>query len=303
MRFITQQTLLYSEMVTTGAVINGDREYLLGYGEQEHPIALQLGGSNPADLAQASLIGQDYGYDEINLNVGCPSSRVQSGMFGACLMKQPALVADCVDTMQQAVQIPVTVKTRIGVDDQDSYELLVSFIETVAKTGCQTFIIHARKAWLQGLSPKENRDVPPLHYDVVYQLKKDFPDLELIINGGIKTLADVKTHLAHVDGVMIGREAYSNPYLFANVDQQFFAISDEARSQKDVIQAYLPYVSEQLCLGVRLRPLIRPLIGMFQGMPGARAWRRYLSENGGRDDIDVIDRALELVKPLEVVLD
>lgn len=282
MRAITQKTTLYTEMITTGAVIHGNRECLLGFNEAEHPVALQLGGSDPKALAESSKIGADWGYDEVNLNVGCPSDRVQSGKFGACLMKEPRLVAECVAAMNAVVNIPVTVKTRIGVDEQDGYELLCQFVETVKQAGCEMFILHARKAWLKGLSPKENRNVPPLNYDCVYQLKKDFPNLDISINGGIKTIDETHKHLQHVDGVMLGREVYSNPYLMASVDQQFYQSNLPIKSRHEVVFDYLPYLIEQHARGVPLRRLTRHLIGIFQGVPGAKAWRRYLSENVNR---------------------
>lgn len=297
MRLLTRHTLLYSEMVTTGAVIHGDRDYLLGFDATEQPLALQLGGSEPDALAEAARIGEQYGYAEINLNVGCPSDRVQAGRFGACLMKEPELVADCVAAMQAAVQVPVTVKTRLGVDDLDSYELLCQFVEKVAATGCNTFIMHARKAWLQGLSPRENRTIPPLKYDWVHQLKRDYPQLEILINGGIKTLADVELQLQHVDGVMIGREAYSNPYLFATVDQRLFGDTRTPLSERELVLSYMDYVSQQLQHGVPLRTLIRYLVGLFKGAPGARLWRRYLSEHGGSKELGaaVLPNALALL--------
>lgn len=296
-RLISQQTLLYTEMVTAPAVIHGDRDKLLGYNQEEHPIALQLGGSDPAQLAECARIAEAYGYDEINLNVGCPSDRVQSGRFGACLMKEPALVAECVASMRKSVSVPVTVKTRIGVDQQDSYEELVHFVERVRQAGCHVFIIHARKAWLKGLSPRENRNIPPLKYEVVYQLKKDFPDLEIIINGGIKTNEEIKQHLAHVDGVMIGREAYANPWLLARWDGDFFHADVECPNVFSVLGRYMPYVARQLAAGTKLRHMTRHLVGLFQGQPGARRWRRYLSEHGGDNErgVGVIERALEFV--------
>ncbi len=295
MRLMSPQILLYTEMVTTGAIIHGDRERLLGYSEQEHPLALQLGGSNLQDLAACTKIAEDYGYDEVNLNVGCPSDRVQSGSFGACLMKEPELVAECVNAMQVAADIPVTVKTRIGVDDLDSYEHLCRFIDTVSRAGCQSFTLHARKAWLKGLSPKENREIPPLHYDTVYQLKHDFPQLEIIINGGIKNLSDIQTHLDNTDGVMIGREAYKNPYSMAIVANEIFG--DDLLSRREVVMNYLPYMSKQLQQGVPLRHLSKHLIGLFQGQPGARAWRRYLSENAGQKHlgVDLVEQALDFL--------
>ena len=294
-RLMTQHTFLYSEMVTANAVIHGDRDYLLGFNDVEHPVALQLGGSDPYTLAESAKIGEEYGYCEINLNVGCPSDRVQAGRFGACLMKEPELVAECVASMQQAVSIPITVKTRLGVDEYDSDELLHRFITKVAQAGCDTFIMHARKAWLQGLSPRENRDVPPLQYDRVYQLKKAFPHLELIINGGITSHEEVAVHLNHVDGVMMGREAYSNPYLLATVDQQFFGSSDIPITEIELVMRYKEYVAEQLAQGVPLRTLTRYLVGLFKGYPGARRWRRYLSEHGSSKELGVriLDEALK----------
>lgn len=285
MRLITRETLLYTEMVTTGAVIHGNRARLLRYSPEEHPLAIQLGGSDPNALAQAAKIAEDLGYAEINLNVGCPSDRVQSGHFGACLMKTPDLVASCVKAMTDAVSIPVTVKTRLGVDDLDTFEFCVDFIKTIAEAGCQTFILHARKAWLQGLSPAENRTIPPLRYDWVYQLKTLFPHLEMILNGGVMDLAQAKMHLQYVDGVMIGRAAYANPFLFARADQDFYPDANACMTpdQQDVVLAYLPYVDRELAAGTRLRALTRHLVGLFQGIPGARSWRRYLSEHAGED--------------------
>jgi tRNA-dihydrouridine synthase A len=295
-RLMSRHMLLYSEMVTTGAVIHGDRDYLLGFSSEEQPVALQLGGSDPKALAEAAKIGEQYGYVEVNLNVGCPSDRVQAGRFGACLMKEPDLVAECVMAMQNVVSIPVTVKTRLGVDDQDSYELLCRFIDIVAASGCKTFILHARKAWLKGLSPRENRNVPPLNYDAVYQLKRDYPHLEILLNGGVKAHADIETHLQHTDGVMIGREAYSNPYLLAQVDQRYFKSSSPPISERELLNQYSQYVSQQLAQGVPLRNLIRFLVGLFKGQAGARQWRRYLSENGGckEQGAAVIENALSV---------
>ena len=291
MRLITRHTLLYSEMVTTGAVIHGDRDHLLAFGAEEHPVALQLGGSDPKALALSAKIAEDFAYDEVNLNVGCPSSRVQAGRFGACLMKDPVLVADCFAAMQDAVSIPVTVKTRTGVDEFDSFAHLQQFVETVAKAGCQTFIIHARKAWLKGLSPRDNRKIPPLNYDCVYQLKKCFPELEIIINGGIKTIEQMQAHLVHVDGVMIGREAYAHPYFLAPVDGLFFQDDHSIAPRDEIVMQYLPYVASLLAAGVNLRMLMRHLVGLFQGVPGAKNWRRYLSENmGGELDVDEIKK-------------
>jgi len=276
-RAITQKAYLYTEMTTANAVIFGDRKQLLDFDAVEHPVALQLGGSEPKMLAQSSKIAKEWGYDEINLNVGCPSSRVQSGKFGVCLMKEPGLVAECVAEMNAVVNIPITVKTRIGVDHQDRYESLCQFVERVKAAGCRTFIVHARKAWLKGLNPKQNRTIPPLNYECVYQLKKDFPDLEIIINGGIKTLEKTHQYLQKVDGVMLGREAYSNPYLLATVDQDFYGNNSPVKSHQDVILEYLPYIIEHHDQGIPLYRLMRPLLGLFQGMPNAKSWRYYIS--------------------------
>lgn len=283
-RLLSKQCLLYSEMVTTGALLHGGSDRFLKFNGEENPVAFQLGGSNPHDLAACAKMVENYGYDEVNLNVGCPSDRVQNGRFGACLMAEPELVADCVAAMNQAVSIPVTVKSRIGIDDRDSYEELVHFIDTVAKAGCDTFIVHARKAWLSGLSPKQNRDVPPLRYDVVYQLKKDYPQLNIIINGGITTLEQTKTMLEHVDGVMVGREVYQNPYLLAEVDQQLYGADYSPISRQQVIALLIPYIQQQLAAnnGVRLNSITRHILGLFHGEYGARLWRRHLSENACR---------------------
>jgi tRNA-dihydrouridine synthase A len=283
-RLLSKQCLLYSEMVTTGALIYGGAERFLQFDPTENPVAFQLGGSNPQDLAVCAKMVADYGYDEVNLNVGCPSDRVQNGRFGACLMAEPELVAECVAAMSLAVNIPVTVKSRIGIDDRDSYQELVHFIDTVAKTGCDTFIIHARKAWLSGLSPKQNRDVPPLRYEVVYQLKQDFPQLNIIINGGITTLEQTETLLQQLDGVMVGREAYQNPYLLAEVDQRLFGATYPPVSRQQVIESLIPYIQQQLVAnnGVRLNSISRHILGLFHGEYGARLWRRHLSENACR---------------------
>lgn len=294
-RLLSRHALLYSEMVTTGAILHGNRQQHLQFNQEEHPVALQLGGSNPTDLAECAKIAADYGYDEINLNVGCPSDRVQNGRFGACLMAEPQLVADCVAAMRQAVSIPVTVKSRIGIDERDSYPELCHFIQTVADAGCETFIVHARKAWLSGLSPKQNRDIPPLRYDVVAQLKQDFPQLQIIINGGITALDDAQALLQQVDGVMLGREIYHNPYLLAEVDGRFFADQQPLKTRQALILALLPYVEAQLKQGVRLNSITRHILGLFHGVNGARAWRRHLSENATKAGADqrVILAALE----------
>ncbi|MDI1276100.1 tRNA dihydrouridine(20/20a) synthase DusA [Methylobacter sp.] len=295
-RLISQHAFLYTEMVTTGALIHGDHHRFLQFSAAERPVAFQLGGSNPRELAICAKMIEDYGYDEVNLNVGCPSDRVQNGRFGACLMAEPELVAECVAAMGQAVSIPVTVKSRIGIDERDSYEELVHFVSTVADAGCETFIIHARKAWLSGLSPKQNRDVPPLRYDVVYQIKQDFPQLEIILNGGITTLDQAEAVLTHVDGVMVGREAYHNPYLLAEVDKRFYGESKEPRSREMIMDLLIPYIQQQLELndGVRLNSISRHILGLFHGEPGARGWRRHLSENACKPgaDIKVILEAL-----------
>ncbi|HET7675255.1 MAG TPA: tRNA dihydrouridine(20/20a) synthase DusA [Gammaproteobacteria bacterium] len=285
-RLLSRHTLLYTEMVTTGALLRGDTERHLAFDAAEHPVALQVGGSDPTELAQAARLAESWGYDEINLNVGCPSDRVQSGRFGACLMAEPALVAECVSAMRAACVLPVTVKTRIGIDDCDAYSMLREFIEIVAAAGCETFIVHARKAWLKGLSPKENREIPPLRYDVVYRLKRDYPQLEIVVNGGIKSLDAARMHLEHVDGVMIGREAYSQPYLLAQIDGALFGKHGEPPAREDILAAYLPYVRRELAYGAPLARLVRPLFGLYQGSCGARRWRRYLSEHAPRRDAD-----------------
>jgi len=294
LRLITRHTLLYTEMVTTSAILHGDRDYLLGYDPAEHPVALQLGGSEPEKLARCARIAADLGYDEVNLNVGCPSDRVQSGRFGACLMAEPHVVADCVVALREAVTIPVTVKTRIGIDERDSYEELVRFVDCVAAAGCEVFIIHARKAWLTGLSPKENREIPPLRYDVVHRLKDDFPHLVIILNGGLTSLDQIAAHLNNLDGIMIGRAAYENPYLLAPIDQYFFGAAAPPPSRHQVIEQFISYVERQLAQGVPLTAMTRHILGLFQGLPRARAWRRYLSENAHRRgaDADVIREAL-----------
>lgn len=294
-RLLTQNAVLYSEMVTTGALLHGDKARFLDYNACEHPLALQLGGSNPKDLAECSKIAEDWGYDEVNLNCGCPSDRVQNGMIGACLMAEPELVAECIAAMQNAVKIPVTVKHRIGIDDMEDYEGLVKFVSTIAATGCNTFIVHARKAWLKGLSPKENREVPPLQYEKVYQLKQDFPHLEIIINGGITTLEQSKQLLQHVDGVMLGREAYANPYLLAEVDQQIYGASRPVISRAEVMEGFIAYCEEQLAKGTRLNHLTRHILGLYHGIPRARQFRRILSEQAHKPGvgIEVVERALE----------
>jgi tRNA-dihydrouridine synthase A len=297
LRLLSPHILLYTEMVTTAALLHGDVKHLLQFNPAENPIALQLGGNNPQDLAHCAKLGEDYGYDEININVGCPSDRVKSGQFGACLMLNPNLVAECVQTMAAAVKLPITVKCRIGVDHDDSYEQLQNFIRIVASSGCKTFIIHARKAWLSGLSPKQNREVPPLRYDIVQQIKQDFPELEIILNGGIKTLAAIEDHLKQVDGVMLGREAYSNPYLLAEFDNKIFGKTEKALTRHEIVAKMMPYITAELQNKTKLASITRHMLGLFQGQPGARSWRRHLSENAYRADssIDVLIKALEYV--------
>ena len=296
-RQLSRHALLYSEMVTAEAVWHGERDRLIGFDPSEQPVVLQLGGSKPDMLAKATKIAEDYGYAEVNLNVGCPSDRVQSGNFGASLMAEPELVAECISEMSAAVKIPVTVKHRIGIDDQDSEEDLRNFVNTVKQSGCSIFIVHARKAWLSGLSPKENRDIPPLDYDRVYRLKKEFPELTIIINGGIETLESCKEHLRHVDGVMLGRAAYQNPYMLSEVDQQLYQAVTPVLTRKQVIMNYLPYVESQIAKGARLHQMTRHILGLFQNVPRAKVWRRYLSENAPKSDAgaDILLDALSYV--------
>ncbi|MCF7969987.1 MAG: tRNA dihydrouridine(20/20a) synthase DusA [Methylococcaceae bacterium] len=297
-RLLSNHVVLYTEMVTTGALMNGDVQRHLDFSPQEHPLALQLGGSSAHDLALCSKMAENYGYDEVNLNVGCPSDRVQNGRFGACLMAEPDLVAECIAAMQEAVNIPVTVKSRIGIDDKDSYEELVNFISKVSAGGCRTFILHARKAWLSGLSPKQNRDVPPLRYDVVQQIKQDFPHLDIVINGGITSLEQSIELMQSVDGVMIGREAYHNPYLLAEADRLIYLQDTPVKTREEVVLALLPYIQEQLAAGVRLHSITRHILGLFHSVQGARAWRRHLSTYGPKAGANenVVLQALELVQ-------
>ncbi len=279
MRQITRSTLLYTEMITTAAIIHGDRQKLLGFSEVEKPLALQLGGDNPTELAECARIAQDFGYDEINLNVGCPSNRVQNGNFGACLMAQPQKVAQAIAAMQKAVQLPVSVKHRIGIDDRDRYEDLAQFVDIVSQAGCQRFTVHARKAWLQGLSPKENRTIPPLRYPDVHRLKQDFPYLWIEINGGFTKLEQVKEQLQLVDAVMIGRAAYDNPYIFAKVDREIYRQQSQPLTRHQVIMAMLPYIDDWVKRGGKLHSISRHLLQLFTGQPGTKAWKRYLSEH------------------------
>jgi tRNA-dihydrouridine synthase A len=283
-RLISQYTWLYTEMVTTGALVYGDVERHLRFNEEEHPVALQLGGSDPKDLAIAAKLGEKWGYDEINLNCGCPSPRVQKGAFGACLMNEPELVRDCVKAMKDAVQVEVTVKHRIGIDNEESYDFVRDFVGTVAQAGCTTFVVHARNAILKGLSPKENREIPPLKYEYAYQLKKDFPQYEILINGGVKTLEEIDAHLEHVDGVMLGREAYHNPYLMAAFDQRYYGADGAPRTREQVLEAMMPYIEEQLAKeggrGLKINTITRHMLGLAQGLKGARQYRQTLSDAG-----------------------
>lgn len=299
-RLLTKQALLYTEMVTTGALVYGDVERHLRYTESEHPVALQLGGSNPKDLAHCSKLAEDYGYDEVNLNVGCPSDRVQSGRFGACLMAEPQLVADCTSAMLEATTIPVTVKCRIGIDEQDDYRDLHHFVATVAESGVTTFIVHARKAWLDGLSPKENRDIPPLNYDRVYLLKQEFPHLEIIINGGIVNLEESLEHLKKVDGVMMGRAAYQSPFLLKEVDQRIYGSERPIIGDAELIDQLCEYVEQRLADGAQLKYISRHVVGLFQSRAGARQWRRYLSENAFKagSGVEVIRAAAAFIPEL-----
>jgi tRNA-dihydrouridine synthase A len=297
-RVLTRRALLYTEMLTTGAVIFGDRARLLAFDPCEHPLALQLGGSDPQHLATAAGIGEAFGYDEINLNVGCPSDRVKDGRFGACLMAEPDLVAACVAAMKRAVKIPVTVKCRIGIDDQDPEEALDQLARGVVAAGADALIVHARKAWLNGLSPKENRDIPPLDYERVYRLKQALPDFPIIINGGIASLAEARAHLDHVDGVMLGRAAYQEPWRLLNVDAELFGETPPHRTMKDAFEAMMPYIERELAQGTRLHAITRHFVGAFHGVPGARAFRRHLAEQGVKPGagIDVLREAIAMVE-------
>ncbi|MDM7945481.1 MAG: tRNA dihydrouridine(20/20a) synthase DusA [Oceanibaculum nanhaiense] len=286
LRQVSRHALLYTEMVTTGAVLHGDRQRLLRFDGAEHPVACQLGGSEADDLARAAEIVAGFGYDEVNLNCGCPSDRVQKGRFGACLMAEPETVAAGVKAMIAATSLPVTVKSRIGVDEMEDYADLKRFIETVAEAGCRSFIVHARKAWLKGLSPKENREIPPLRYELVYRLKQELPELTIVLNGGVTTLDQAAAHLAEVDGVMIGRAAYQEPYMLAEADRRFFGDSAPAPSRQQVLEALIPYVERELAEGTPLAYMTRHILGLFNGLPGARAFRRHLSENAHRPGAD-----------------
>ena len=294
LRLISKHAVLYTEMLTTGALLHGQCERFLKFDATEHPLALQLGGSDPHELAACAKMGANFGYDEINLNVGCPSDRVQSGRFGACLMAVPELVADCVAAMRDAVDIPVTVKHRVGIDDRDSWDALCEFIETVAQGGCEVFIVHARKAWLNGLSPKENREIPPLQYDVVYRLKQTYPQWQFILNGGINDIQTAQQQMLYVDGVMLGRTAYHEPYLLAQVDAVFFNDTHVIPDRCKIVEQLLPYIENEIAAGTKLHAITRHITGLFNGLPGARIWRRSLSEQATKypADISVVTRAL-----------
>ena len=300
-RLLAPSALLYTEMVTTGAVQYGDRERLIGFIEEEHPLALQLGGSDPADLAECARIAQRRGYDEVNLNVGCPSDRVQRGRFGACLMLEPALVRDCLSAMSDVVDIPVTVKTRLGVDDHYSYDYFSNFVGELARSGCDTFIVHARKAWLSGLSPKENRDVPELRYDWVCRLKQEQPELNIVVNGGIKTVAEALELLESLDGVMLGRAAYHTPWLLAELQAELFGTGG-TKSREQLVAIMTRYIGGQVAQGVPVKNISRHLLGLFQGLPGAKRWRRYISEHAHLDagNEQLLVQALEHMRGLGV---
>ncbi len=297
LRLISQHSLLYTEMITTGAILHGDTDYHLAFDEAEHPLALQLGGSAPAALAACAKIAAQYGYDEINLNCGCPSDRVQKGRFGACLMREPELVAQCIAAMKDAVELPVTLKHRIGVDNQTSHAELEDFVGCTRDAGCDAFIVHARNALLQGLSPKDNRNIPPLIYDAVYQLKRSFPESEFIINGGIDSIEQIQNHLEHVDGVMLGREAYHNPYLLAEMDALFYGQTEQVSTRLEILESFLPFAEQALAGGARLNHLSRHILGLFHGQPGARKFRRLISEKAHREDagIEVLLEAIALM--------
>lgn len=299
MRLLAPRTLLYTEMVTSGALIHGDVARHLAFHPAEHPVALQLGGSDPTEMARCARLGEEWGYDEVNINVGCPSDRVRNGRFGACLMAEPETVAACVEAMRETVSIPVTVKHRIGIEDQDSYPALRDFVGRVGESGCRTFIIHARKAWLQGLSPRENREKPPLRHELVHALKRELPDSRIVTNGGLTTLHGIGDQLAHVDGVMVGRAAYENPWLLAEAERRFLEGQRNPPDRRDVVHRYMTYMEDELARGIRLQAMARHLLGLFQGVPGAKAWRRHISENAPRNGAgtEVIAEALEKVAP------
>lgn len=300
-RQLTRRALLYTEMVTTGAILYGQRERFLAFDPVEKPLALQLGGADPKALAECAAIAEEWGYDEVNLNVGCPSDRVQNGRFGACLMAEPDLVARCLQEMQAATRLPVTVKHRIGIDEQESYEALKDFVATVAEAGCRSFIVHARKAWLKGLSPKENREIPPLRHAMVHRLKQDFPQLEIIINGGLTSLEAAAVHLEKVDGVMLGRAAYQDPWILAEVDSRLFGQADPVQSREEAVEKLLPWVREAHGQGLPVKVVTRHILGLFNGLPGARSWRRHLSEKAVLPGAgpEILEEALALVQAAE----
>ncbi len=298
-RLLSEQALLYTEMVTTGAVLHGDRARFLDFDACEHPLALQLGGSDPTALAACAKLAEQWGYDEVNLNCGCPSDRVQNNLIGACLMAHAPLVADCIKAMQDACSIPVTIKHRIGIDELDSYEAMAAFVETVAATGCTTFIVHARKAWLSGLSPKENREIPPLRYDEVYRLKRDFPQLTVVINGGITDLDSCEPHLRQLDGVMLGRSAYHNPWLLAEVDQRLFNAESSELTRDEIVEQLIPYIERHIAAGGTLHHVTRHILGLYHDQPGSRAFRRHLSTAGVRRGagVETLREAVAMMRP------
>lgn len=302
-RLLSKKSFLYTEMITTGALIYGDRDRWLQLHEGENPVALQLGGSNASEMAKCAELAGDYKFDEVNINVGCPSDRVQAGKFGACLMLEPEIVCNCIKAMQHATQAEVTVKTRIGVDDQDSYDFLKQFVDKIATAGCKTIIVHARKAHLSGLSPRQNRTVPPLHYEYVYQLKQEFPELTFILNGGLKDKAEMVQHLQELDGVMVGREVYDNPYFLSDIDEKIYGQPSTDISRVEVLEQYMRYMQAELDKGLPLKVLAQHIFGLFNGLPGARAWRRYLSENIYAKDagLEVIKAAVKSVTEFESV--
>lgn len=302
LRLISKHAVLYSEMITTGAILYGDKDRHLAMSPVEQPVALQLGGSDPTDLAAVCKLAQDYDYSEINLNCGCPSDRVQNGMFGAVMMKNAQITAECVSAMIDATDLPITVKHRIGVDDFDSYDFLCQFVGSVATTGCSTFLVHARKAWLKGLSPKQNREVPELNYERVYQLKRDFPQLEFIINGGISNLEESVSHLEKIDGVMLGREAYTNPYMLSQVDRIIYGDEGPIKTREKIAEEFIEYVDNEVANGVKLNSMTRHILGLFHGMPGARQFRRHISENAHKPaaDVDVLINALKFTSGANV---
>jgi tRNA-dihydrouridine synthase A len=303
-RMLAPDALLYTEMVTSGAILHGDRDHLLAFSPEEHPLALQLGGSDPEELARCTRIAEARGFDEVNLNVGCPSDRVQQGRFGACLMLEPELVRDCVASMREVTSIPVTVKCRLGVDTQDSYDLFSNFLHCVAGSGCSTFVVHARKAWLSGLSPKENREIPELRYDWVYRIKREQPQWTVLLNGGVSSVEEIATHLQHVDGVMLGRAAYHNPWILVE-SRRMLEPAAKLPGRSEIVSRMQQYCREQIAMGVPVKHISRHMLGLFQGLPGARRWRRWLSENAHLVDSDhqLINRAFAHFNEFQSELD